>query len=163
MLKKVKRIKLGKQVYRRLMKRVMERDGWRCQKCGSLENLQVHHTIRRSQQGNDSLENLVTLCARCHMKEHGQLAYEVEALQVIKRSRHAPKLQLWWRFTCVTGPESGRQTIFPQSVFRTERSGKFYTRSVNIGQSPKFLWFSLFTFQQVTDNLVWPQTCLRPG
>ena len=30
MLKKVKRIKLGKQVYQRIMKRVLERDGWRC-------------------------------------------------------------------------------------------------------------------------------------
>jgi len=75
MLKKVKRIKLGKLVYRRLMKRVLERDGWRCQKCGTLENLQVHHKIRRSQQGDDCLDNLVTLCAYCHMAEHGQLSY----------------------------------------------------------------------------------------
>ncbi len=28
MLTKIKRIKLGKQIYRRLMKRVLERDGW---------------------------------------------------------------------------------------------------------------------------------------
>jgi hypothetical protein len=55
MLEKVKRIKLGKQIYRRLMKRVLERDEWRCQKCGSLENLQVHHKIKRGQIGNDSL------------------------------------------------------------------------------------------------------------
>jgi 5-methylcytosine-specific restriction endonuclease McrA len=75
MLKKVKRIKLRKQAYRRLMKRVLERDGWRCRKCGSLENLQVHHKIKRSQQGSDSLENLVTLCVYCHMAEHGQLNY----------------------------------------------------------------------------------------
>jgi len=87
MLNKVTRIKLGKQIYRRLMKRVLERDGWRCQKCGSLENLQVHHKIRRSQQGNDSLENLVTLCAHCHLKEHGQLSYEVKALQAIGKPR----------------------------------------------------------------------------
>ena len=44
--KKVKRIKLGKQIYRRLMKRVLERDGWRCQRCGLLENLRVHHQIK---------------------------------------------------------------------------------------------------------------------
>jgi 5-methylcytosine-specific restriction endonuclease McrA len=75
MLKKVKRIKLGKQVYRRLMKRVLERDGWRCRKCGSLKDLQVHHQIRRSQQGHDALANLVTLCAYCHMEEHGQLSF----------------------------------------------------------------------------------------
>ena len=34
---KVKRIQLGEQVYRRLLKRVLERDGWRCQKCGSIK------------------------------------------------------------------------------------------------------------------------------
>ena len=79
MLRKVRRIKLGKQIYRRLMKRVLKRDGWRCQKCGSLENLQVHHKIKRSQQGDDSLENLLTLCAYCHMAEHGQLFYSVPA------------------------------------------------------------------------------------
>ncbi len=79
MLKKVKRIKLGNQVYRRLMKRVLERDGWRCRKCGALENLQVHHQLRRSHQGNDSLENLVTLCAYCHIEEHGQLYFETKA------------------------------------------------------------------------------------
>jgi 5-methylcytosine-specific restriction endonuclease McrA len=79
MLKKVKRIKPGKQIYRRLMKRVLERDGWRCQKCGTLENLQIHHKIRRSQQGADSLDNLVTLCAYCHMAGHGQLSYSIHA------------------------------------------------------------------------------------
>ena len=30
MLRKVKWIKLGKQIYWRLMKRVLEREGWRC-------------------------------------------------------------------------------------------------------------------------------------
>jgi 5-methylcytosine-specific restriction endonuclease McrA len=85
MLKKVKRIKLGKQVYRRLMKRVLERDGWRCRKCGSLKDLQVHHKIRRSHQGHDALANLVTLCAYCHMAEHGQLSYYASAAKEYRR------------------------------------------------------------------------------
>jgi 5-methylcytosine-specific restriction endonuclease McrA len=76
---KVKRIQLGQQAYRRLLKRVLERDGWRCQKCGSLEDLQVHHQKYRSRQGGDSLANLVTLCAYCHMEEHGQLSYSQAA------------------------------------------------------------------------------------
>jgi 5-methylcytosine-specific restriction endonuclease McrA len=72
---KVKRIQLGKQAYRRLLKRVLERDGWRCQKCGSLRDLQVHHRTYCSRRGDDSLANLVTLCEYCHMEEHGQLSY----------------------------------------------------------------------------------------
>ncbi len=87
MLRKVKRIKLGKQIYRRLMKRVLERDSWRCRKCGSLENLQVHHKIKRSQLGDDSLANLVTLCAHCHMGEHGQLSHTIPATKVCSKPK----------------------------------------------------------------------------
>jgi 5-methylcytosine-specific restriction endonuclease McrA len=87
MLRKVKRIKLGKQIYRRLMKRVLDRDGWRCQGCGSLENLQVHHKTKRSQQGDDALANLVTLCAHCHMAEHGQLFYPEPAIRICSKPK----------------------------------------------------------------------------
>jgi 5-methylcytosine-specific restriction endonuclease McrA len=87
MLSKVKRIKLGQQVYRRLMKRVLERDGWRCQKCGSLEYLQVHHQIKRSQQGDDALPNLVTLCAYCHLAEHGRLCYSVPGVRISSKPK----------------------------------------------------------------------------
>ena len=83
MLKKVRRIKLGMQIYQR----VLERDGWRCQKCGSLENLQVHHNTKRSQLGNDSLDNLVTLCAHCHMGEHGHLSYPLPATKVCSKPK----------------------------------------------------------------------------
>jgi hypothetical protein len=55
--------------FRRLMKRVLERDEWRCQKCGALENLQVHHRIKGIQLGNDSLDNRATLRAHGHERE----------------------------------------------------------------------------------------------
>jgi 5-methylcytosine-specific restriction endonuclease McrA len=87
MLTKVKRVQLGKQIHRRLMKRVLERDGRRCQKCGSLENLQVHHKTKRSQQGSDTLGNLVSLCAHCHMEEHGQLYYTGQAIKACSKSK----------------------------------------------------------------------------
>jgi 5-methylcytosine-specific restriction endonuclease McrA len=82
----VKRVKLGKQIYQRLMKRVLERDGWRSQKWGSLENLLIHK-IKRSQQGNDALENLVSLCAQCHMEEHGQLYYSMIAAKACSKPK----------------------------------------------------------------------------
>jgi 5-methylcytosine-specific restriction endonuclease McrA len=87
MLTKVKRIKLGPRIYRRLMKKVLERDDWRCQKCGSVKDLQIHHKTKRSQQGNDALENLVTLCAYCHMEEHGQLCFEPKAMKPVNKPR----------------------------------------------------------------------------
>jgi len=88
MQRKIERIKLGKQIRRRRMKRVLERDGWRRQKCGSLEILQIHHKIKRGQQGSDSLGNLVSLCAHCHMEEHGQLYYSAPEAKV--RSKPKP-------------------------------------------------------------------------
>ena len=47
---------------------VLERDGYRCQQCGSQDNLDVHHRQARHQGGDASPENLVTLCERCHMQ-----------------------------------------------------------------------------------------------
>ena len=94
----MKRIKLGKQVYRRLMKKVLERDGWRCQRCGALENLQVHHKIKRSQQGSDAIENLVTLCAYCQMREHGQLCFEAGTMDAIKGATNKARLKIQTAF-----------------------------------------------------------------
>ena len=64
------RLKLGAEDYNLLRQRVLERDGWRCQNCGSSENLHIHHLTKRSQLGDDALDNLITLCANCHHNHH---------------------------------------------------------------------------------------------
>lgn len=64
------RLRLDRQAYDELRKQVLERDGWRCQYCGSSENLQVHHLQSRGRLGDDTLENLITLCACCHRDVH---------------------------------------------------------------------------------------------
>ncbi len=35
-----------------------------------MSNLEVHHQAFRSQSGDDSEENLITLCAGCHADIH---------------------------------------------------------------------------------------------
>jgi 5-methylcytosine-specific restriction endonuclease McrA len=65
------RVKLESEAYRQLCHEVLERDGWRCQSCGSIEGLQIHHIQPRSRLGDDSAENLMALCVRCHQKAHG--------------------------------------------------------------------------------------------
>jgi len=64
------RLALSRGEYDRLRVRVLERDRWQCQCCGSSVNLQVHHLQYRGRLGPDSLDNLVSLCADCHNKEH---------------------------------------------------------------------------------------------
>lgn len=53
------------------------RDSWRCRHCGDRNALHPHHVIYRSHQGPNELNNLITLCAQCHMAHHnGKLKIE---------------------------------------------------------------------------------------
>ena len=47
-------IRLSAEVYAHVRRQIFERDGWRCQICGSPSNLQVHHQQFRSQSGEDA-------------------------------------------------------------------------------------------------------------
>ena len=59
--------------YEGLRQQMLRRDGWRCQLCGSMSNLEVHHQQFRSHSGDDSDENLVTLCRSCHNETHNNV------------------------------------------------------------------------------------------
>jgi len=69
-LAKQRRLQLDPYLYKKLRDRTLERDGWRCQLCGTMSNLEVHHKQFRSRAGNDEEENLITLCSGCHSAVH---------------------------------------------------------------------------------------------
>jgi 5-methylcytosine-specific restriction endonuclease McrA len=64
------RLRLAPEVYEELRQQVLRRDGWRCQRCGALSHLEVHHKELRSQSGDDREQNLITLCTACHSSVH---------------------------------------------------------------------------------------------
>jgi 5-methylcytosine-specific restriction endonuclease McrA len=64
------RLRLNRETYCELHRQVLERDGWRCQACGKMCQLQVHHQQFRSRSGHDAEENLITLCVDCHTNLH---------------------------------------------------------------------------------------------
>jgi len=64
------RVRLDTAQYDNLRNHVLRRDGWRCQSCGTMSNLEVHHKEFRSQSGDDSEPNLITLCTTCHAGVH---------------------------------------------------------------------------------------------
>jgi 5-methylcytosine-specific restriction endonuclease McrA len=66
-------LRLDPVEYERLRQQVLRRDRWRCQSCGAMVNLEVHHKEFRSHSGQDSEENLITLCSVCHSSVHGQM------------------------------------------------------------------------------------------
>jgi len=63
-------LRLGPKQYEQLRSQVLRGDGWRCQVCGTMSNLEVHHKNFRSQSGDDSEQNLITLCRECHANVH---------------------------------------------------------------------------------------------
>jgi len=63
-------VRLNAESYEALRHQVLRRDGWRCQACGWISNLEVHHKDFRSHGGEDRVDNLITLCARCHREIH---------------------------------------------------------------------------------------------
>jgi 5-methylcytosine-specific restriction endonuclease McrA len=72
---KTPRLRLDANSYHELHRQVLERDGWRCQVCGSMQNLQVHHLKFRSHSGGDTEQNLITLCTECHERAHQKFGH----------------------------------------------------------------------------------------
>lgn len=48
--------------------RVKMRDGWKCTRCDSTDNLRVHH---KKGMKSHAMKNLETVCLECHKAEHG--------------------------------------------------------------------------------------------
>lgn len=46
------------------------RDDFKCRVCGNDFGVQAHHVVFKSQQGEDSVDNYVSLCYICHELLH---------------------------------------------------------------------------------------------
>ena len=60
----------------RWMKRLIERDGEKCAKCGTKENLTLEHIIPQCIGGKYEENNLKILCFLCNIKTYHQLVKE---------------------------------------------------------------------------------------
>jgi 5-methylcytosine-specific restriction endonuclease McrA len=63
-------LRLDPELYDKLGNNVLRRDGRRCQSCGGMSSVEVHHKRFRSHSGDDSEQNLITLCKLCHARVH---------------------------------------------------------------------------------------------
>ena len=78
---KAPQLRLDANSYHELHRQVLRRDAWRCQLCGSMQHLQVHHLKFRSHSGGDEEQNLITLCAECHEQMHRKTRRTKASLQ----------------------------------------------------------------------------------
>ena len=53
--------------------KVLDRDYNTCQNCFSTKSLEVHHIIPMRENGSDELDNLITLCVKCHRRIDAKL------------------------------------------------------------------------------------------
>ena len=60
------------EVWKGLSKQRMKIDGWKCCECKSAENLQVHHIHYPLVWGEESIDDLRTLCDECHKNLHAK-------------------------------------------------------------------------------------------
>jgi 5-methylcytosine-specific restriction endonuclease McrA len=65
---KRRKVKLEGKAYKKLLLEVFELDGWRCTICQRILPLQGHHLQKRSQGRLDVVENVISVCYRCHDK-----------------------------------------------------------------------------------------------
>ena len=50
-------------------KRILDRDGHKCQNCASVENLQIDHIIPLCRGGYEEESNMQVLCQKCNLKK----------------------------------------------------------------------------------------------
>lgn len=60
------RLRLSEKGYTKVCALVEDRDNYQCLLCGSNYGLHHHHVVFRSGGGNDTEDNLVLLCYKCH-------------------------------------------------------------------------------------------------
>jgi 5-methylcytosine-specific restriction endonuclease McrA len=82
------RPELDRSAWQKLRRAARLRDGDRCVHCGSSERLSVHHVVARS----SALDDLVTLCSRCHAREHSKRTSEEKAV-FLRSEGHTPERQ----------------------------------------------------------------------
>lgn len=82
--KKAKELSIGRtydywlveEIGEETREKVLDRDHYRCQICGSLTNLFLHCIVNHRNGGDYSAENLITLCDSCHRHiDTGDLEY----------------------------------------------------------------------------------------
>ncbi len=95
---------------RRITRRaVFARDGWRCQYCGSRNNLTVDHVIPRSKGGTSTWENIVASCAPCNRRKADHLPDK--AGMHPRRTPTAPQPHVFIHVAAPTIPAAWRQWL----------------------------------------------------
>lgn len=88
-----------------IRQRVLERDGYRCCRCGSQGKLIIHHldgrgwddvghSYQKDAPINNDDSNLLTLCNRCHRIIHGAARNDIDIQRMIELKQSGETFQV---------------------------------------------------------------------
>lgn len=91
----------GRDIPESIRKLVVERDNSCCRLCGQhQDHPHLHHIVYRSQLGRHTVDNLISLCFKCHMdRAHGAHAHKWREIFVeLTQNPAVTGFALWrWR------------------------------------------------------------------
>jgi 5-methylcytosine-specific restriction endonuclease McrA len=73
--------------WQELRDHVLKRDHHKCTKCGSTKDLEIDHIKAVTLGGDDSFDNLVTLCKSCHLVKTSEDIEKKRRLRRFKQNR----------------------------------------------------------------------------
>lgn len=84
-----------------LKNKVLQRDNYHCYVCENDKDLEVHHVLPRRLGGSHEMDNLITLCVRCHRHvETGNYQHAVKkCLENAKKHFNMPSFKLSEKLT----------------------------------------------------------------
>lgn len=86
----VRHSRMHRRLWAAIRRRVIERDGYRCTRCGAAGVLEVHHKVALEDGGGAYDEdNLATLCRGCHMSVHRPVSRTAGRAEWLERLKHA--------------------------------------------------------------------------
>lgn len=100
--------------WKELSDRCKQRDGHRCVICKSIKNIEAHHT-----RNNPTVENLITLCKKCHRIVGGSNRKLVRELNEIRLNPNSKKEEIESKFNEV-------RDVFKKHFEMRERLNKQY-------------------------------------
>ena len=70
--------------WKKIREQVLERDNHKCTVCGDTNNLVIHHTSYDN-IGNEKIEDLITVCEKCHNEIHSTRGWNRSKNKVTKK------------------------------------------------------------------------------
>lgn len=135
---------LDSEQWQRVRSQRVSMDSCKCVRCGSGKNLQVHHkTYER--RGFEHLDDLETLCERCHKEEHERKIHEILGKNhwndfasdfATPKLRHGDKFDNFWSVvTKKVGKEQAKKIYKRQEAkysteHMLEKATAYYGRNV---------------------------------